>query len=90
MADGDRSAAGVVGALFTPLLCLNLIENGVDPLFVQQQVGAWASTAAVYTQVGAEAKNRMLRAAFHEPWTQADGRIYINVPQWSVTMFRLL
>jgi 1,4-alpha-glucan branching enzyme len=28
--------------------------------------------------------------AFYDPWTQADGRIYINVPQWSVTMFRLL
>ena len=42
----------------------HLIENGVDPLFVQQQVGhSWASTTAVYTQVGADAKNRMLRAA---------------------------
>ena len=28
--------------------------------------------------------------AYYEPWTQADGRIYVNVPQWSVTMFRLL
>ena len=28
--------------------------------------------------------------AFHEPWTQADGRIYVNTPQWSVTMFHLL
>ena len=28
--------------------------------------------------------------AFYEPWTQGDGRVYINVPQWSVTMFRLL
>jgi 1,4-alpha-glucan branching enzyme len=28
--------------------------------------------------------------AFHDPWTQADGRIYVNVPQWSVMMFRLL
>jgi 1,4-alpha-glucan branching enzyme len=28
--------------------------------------------------------------AFHEPWTQSDGMIYINVPQWSVTMLRLL
>jgi 1,4-alpha-glucan branching enzyme len=28
--------------------------------------------------------------AYHEPWTQADGRIYVNVPKWSVTMFRLL
>jgi 1,4-alpha-glucan branching enzyme len=27
--------------------------------------------------------------AFHEPWTQDDGNIYVNVPQWSVTMFRL-
>ncbi|MFN7934085.1 MAG: alpha-amylase family glycosyl hydrolase [Bryobacteraceae bacterium] len=26
--------------------------------------------------------------AFHEPWTQADGQIYINLPQWSVVMFR--
>jgi site-specific recombinase XerD len=42
----------------------HLIEDGVDPLFVQQQVGhSWASTTAVYTTVGADAKNRMLRAA---------------------------
>jgi 1,4-alpha-glucan branching enzyme len=27
--------------------------------------------------------------AYHEPWTQSDGRIYVNIPQWSVTMFRL-
>ncbi|HLN70313.1 MAG TPA: tyrosine-type recombinase/integrase, partial [Streptosporangiaceae bacterium] len=28
----------------------HLIEDGVDPLFVQQQVGhAWASTTATYT-----------------------------------------
>jgi 1,4-alpha-glucan branching enzyme len=26
--------------------------------------------------------------AFHEPWTQSDGRIYVNVPKWSVVMFR--
>jgi site-specific recombinase XerD len=33
-------------------------------LFVQQQVGhSWASTTAVYTHVGSDAKNRMLRAA---------------------------
>jgi 1,4-alpha-glucan branching enzyme len=28
--------------------------------------------------------------AFTEPWTQGDGRLYLNVPQWSVTMFRFL
>ena len=27
--------------------------------------------------------------AFYEPWTQADGRIYINLPKWGVVMFRL-
>ncbi|WP_020470451.1 alpha-amylase family glycosyl hydrolase [Zavarzinella formosa] len=26
--------------------------------------------------------------AFSEPWTQADGRVYINLPKWSVVMFR--
>jgi 1,4-alpha-glucan branching enzyme len=30
------------------------------------------------------------RNAFYDPWTQAVGHIYINVPQWSVVMFRLL
>jgi len=28
--------------------------------------------------------------AFWQPSTQPDGRVYINVPQWSVTMFRLM
>jgi integrase/recombinase XerC len=42
----------------------HLIEDGVDPLFVQQQAGhSWASTTATYTTVGADARNRMLRAA---------------------------
>jgi len=42
----------------------HLIEDGVDPLFVQQQVGhSYASTTAVYTTVGSDYKNRMLRAA---------------------------
>ena len=35
-----------------------------SPLFVQQQVGhSYASTTAVYTTVGSDYKNRMLRAA---------------------------
>ena len=42
----------------------HLIEDGVDPLFVQHQVGhSWASTTTVYTSVGQDHKNRMLRAA---------------------------
>lgn len=42
----------------------HLIEDGVDPLFVQHQVGhSWSSTTAVYTSVGQDHKNRMLRRA---------------------------
>ena len=63
-----RTAAGLPRELSVHCLrhsyVSHLIEDGVDPLFVQQQVGhSWASTTAVYTQVGADAKNRMLRAA---------------------------
>jgi site-specific recombinase XerD len=42
----------------------HLIEDGVDPLFVQHQVGhSFASTTAIYTSVGADHTNRMLRTA---------------------------
>ncbi|MDB5862766.1 MAG: hypothetical protein JWO70_572 [Betaproteobacteria bacterium] len=27
--------------------------------------------------------------AFYEPWTQGDGFLYMNLPKWSVVMFRL-
>ena len=27
--------------------------------------------------------------AYYEPWTQEDGKIYINLPQWSIVVFRL-
>jgi integrase/recombinase XerC len=63
-----RAAAGLPGELSVHCLrhsyVSHLIEDGVDPLFVQQQVGhSWASTTAVYTSVGTDAKNRMLAAA---------------------------
>jgi integrase/recombinase XerC len=42
----------------------HLIEDGVDPLFVQHQMGhSWASTTVGYTTVGADHTNKMLRAA---------------------------
>lgn len=42
----------------------HLIEDGVDPLFVQHQVGhSFASTTATYTSVGQDHKNRMLQKA---------------------------
>lgn len=63
-----RAAAGLPQELSVHCLrhsyVSHLIEDGVDPLFVQQQVGhSWASTTAVYTTIGADAKNRMLKAA---------------------------
>jgi len=42
----------------------HLIEDGVDPVFVQRQVGhSWSATTAGYTSIGSDAGNRMLRAA---------------------------
>jgi len=48
----------------------HLIEDGWDPLFVQQQVGhAWASTTAVYTGVSSDYKNVVLRRALDDRFT---------------------
>jgi integrase/recombinase XerC len=63
-----RRAAGLPAELSVHCLrhsyVSHLIEDGVDPLFVQQQVGhSWASTTATYTTVGQDARNRMLRSA---------------------------
>jgi integrase/recombinase XerC len=53
----------------------HLIEDGTDPLFVQQQAGhSWASTTAAYTTVGQDARNRMLRAALARAFEGEDGR----------------
>lgn len=53
----------------------HLIEDGFDPLFVQQQVGhAWASTTALYTGVSTDFKNRALRAALDRAFEAEGGR----------------
>jgi site-specific recombinase XerD len=62
-----RAAAGLPAELSVHCLrhsyASHLVEDGVDPLFVQHQLGhSWASTTAVYTSVGADHTNRMLRA----------------------------
>ena len=42
----------------------HLIEDGWEPLFVQQQVGhSWASSTAIYTSVGSDFRNRVLARA---------------------------
>jgi site-specific recombinase XerD len=63
-----RTAAGLPAELSVHCMrhsyASHLIEDGVDPLFVQHQMGhSWASTTSIYTSVGADHTNRMLRAA---------------------------
>ena len=44
------------------LLLRPVMEDGFDPLFVQQQVGhSWASTTALYMGVSSDFKNTALR-----------------------------
>ncbi|WRS29186.1 site-specific integrase [Actinomycetaceae bacterium MB13-C1-2] len=48
----------------------HLIEDGFDPLFVQQQVGhKWGSTTALYTGVSGDYRNRTLRQALDAAFT---------------------
>ena len=73
-----RSEAGLPAELSVHCLrhsyVSHLVEDGADPLFVQHQVGhSWASTTAVYTSVGADHTNRMLRAALDAAFG-AEGR----------------
>src|SRR5260221_14483165 len=73
-----RAAAGLPGELSVHCLrhsyISHLIEDGADPLFVQQQAGhSWASTTATYTTVGQDARNRMLRAALALVLGEGDG-----------------
>ena len=45
------------------------VEDGADPLFVQQQVGhSTASSTAIYTSVSTDYKNRMMRKALERAW----------------------
>lgn len=70
----DRFAAWRRAAGLPAELPVHLIEDGVDPLFVQQQVGhSRASTTATYTTVGQDARNRMLRSALARAFGEDNG-----------------
>lgn len=79
--DAYRAALGLPSEL--GLHCLrhayvtHLVEDGVDPAFVQRQVGhAWASTTAIYTGVSGDFMNTMLRKALEPalgPATDQEG-----------------
>jgi len=72
-----RAAAGLPAELSVHCLrhsfASHLVEDGADPLFVQHQLGhSWASTTAIYTSVGADHTNRMLRAALERAFAADD------------------
>ena len=51
----------------------HLVEDGIDPLFVQQQVGhSWASTTAIYTSVSSDYKNKVMRQALSRAFDKED------------------
>ena len=51
----------------------HLLEDGWDHLFVQQQVGhAWGSTTAIYTAVGSQFRNDVLRRALAPAFEQQE------------------
>jgi integrase/recombinase XerC len=51
----------------------HLVEDGVDPLFVQQQVGhSHAATTAIYTSVSTDYSNRVLRKALDRAFAVDD------------------
>jgi site-specific recombinase XerD len=72
-----RGAAGLPAELSVHCLrhsyVSHLIEDGADPLFVQQAGHSWASTTATYTTVGQDARNRMLRSALARAFAE-DGK----------------
>jgi len=48
----------------------HLVENGTDPKFVQEQVGhRFASTTAIYTGVGGDFMNTMMRGALDQAFS---------------------
>ena len=86
-----RPAGERVAAPPAPLYITHLIEDGYDPLFVQQQVGhSYASTTALYTSVSSDFRNRALRAALDRSIQAALGGDAGPREGWSVMARRKL
>jgi len=62
-----------------------LIEDGLDPLFVQQQVGhSYASTTALYTSVSSDFRTRTLRGVLDATVSRALARPERGSPSHAV------
>jgi 1,4-alpha-glucan branching enzyme len=72
------------------LTVVNLSEQNFSGHSYGVQTGGYAGqwTQVLCTQDAAFGGWHGAGNAFHEPWTQADGRVYINLPKWSVVMLR--
>lgn len=72
------------------LTTVNLSEQNFSDLSYGVRTGGHAGqwTQVLCTQDAAFGGWDGAGNAFYEPWTQADGLLYINLPKWSVVMFR--
>ena len=72
-----------------------IVVNASDTSYTGTSYGVAAGQQGCWQQIHCSQDARFggwdgAGNAFSEPWTQADGHVYVNVPQWSVTMFRCL
>ncbi len=74
------------------LSIVNLSEHNFEHhsygVTTDQQFGQWQQVLC--TQDAAFGGWDGSGNAFYQPWTESDGRIYINLPKWSLIMFKLL
>jgi 1,4-alpha-glucan branching enzyme len=90
--DHTNQVLGFVRQLYdnVVLTVVNLSENN----FTDESYGALTGghngqwTQILCTQDAAFGGWDGAGNAFHEPWTQSDGHVYINLPKWSVVMLR--
>ena len=80
---GVNSDAGVVGNI---VLSEQNFDNHSYGVRTGGHSGQW--TQILCTQDAAFGGWDGAGNAFHEPWTQPDGQVYINLPKWSVVMLR--
>lgn len=90
--DRDNQVLGFVRELYdnTVLVVVNLSERNFSGhsygVATGGRGGRW--TQLLCTQDDAFGGWDGAGNAFHEPWTQGDGRVYINLPKWSVVILR--
>jgi 1,4-alpha-glucan branching enzyme len=89
--DPDNQVLGFVRELFgnVVLVVVNLSEQNFSDhsygVHTGGRDGQW--TQVLCTQDATFGGWDGAGNAFYEPWTQADGKLYINLPKWSLVIF---